>query len=415
MAPSRMTDGGVPGGRRVVVTGMGVVSALGVGARAHGEGLEQGREGIGSLDIPDLDRLAIRIAGQARDFDGAARFSKSQIALYDRHSQMALVAAAEAMEQSGLEIDDALALRAAVVMGTALPGMETIDDNYRDVFQEGKNRVHPFVVPRLMVSAPASFISMEYGLKGPAWSVSTACSSANHAIGQALHLVRSGGAEVAIAGGVEAPLTFGTMKAWEGLRVMTKDVCRPFSKGRAGMALGEGAGIFVLETLERAQARGAEILAELAGVGMSSDAGDIVQPSVDGAARAIRSALADAGLNPEDVLYVNAHGTGTAANDRTECAALRQVFGAHADRLHVSSTKSMHGHALGGAGALEFAAVLHALRRGVIPPTINHLEADPECDLDVTPNVAREARVDAAISNSFAFGGLNAVIAARRI
>ncbi len=401
--------------RRVVVTGMGVVSALGVGAKAHGEGLEQGREGIGPLAIPDLDRLSIRIAGQAREFDGASRFAKSQLALYDRHTQMALTAAAEAMAQSGLEIDEALALRAAVVMGTALPGMETIDDNYREVFQEGKNRVHPFIVPRLMVSAPASFISMEYGLKGPAWSVSTACSSANHAIGQAMHLVRSGAADMAVTGGVEAPLTFGTLKAWEGLRVMTKDVCRPFSKGRAGMALGEGAGIFVLETLESARARGAEILAELAGFGMSSDAGDIVQPSADGAARAIRGALADAGLNPEDVGYVNAHGTGTAANDRTECAAIRDVFGAHADRLHVSSTKSMHGHALGGAGALEFAAVLHALRADVIPPTINYAEPDPDCDLDVTPNEARAARVEAVISNSFAFGGLNAVVAARRL
>ncbi|MGM0583742.1 MAG: beta-ketoacyl-[acyl-carrier-protein] synthase family protein [Pseudomonadota bacterium] len=402
------------GSRRVVVTGMGVISALGATAAEHCAAMARGVNGVGPLEIPDLDRLQIRIAGQIRGFDAAERFPRNRLALYDRHTQLALTAAAEAMAASGLEITEELGLAAAVVMGTALPGMETIDDSYREVFQEGKNRVHPFVVPRLMVSAPASFISMEYGLKGPAWSVSTACSSANHAMGQAFRLVRSGQAEVAVTGGAEAPLTFGTMKAWEGLRVMTKDACRPFSKGRTGMALAEGAAVYVLEPLDRARARGAEILAEIAGFGMSSDAGDIVQPSQDGAARAMQGALAEAGMAADEVGYINAHGTGTAANDRTECAAIRQALGPAAEAVHVSSTKSMHGHALGGAGALEMAAVIHALREGVIPPTINHLEPDPDCDLDVTPNTAREAKVAAALSNSFAFGGLNAVVAARR-
>jgi len=409
-----MTDPEGPRGRRVVVTGMGVVSALGTGVPAHVAALDAGRDGVAEMDIPDLDRLAIRIGAQAKDFKGEDRHSRSELALYDRTTQLALAAAKEAMEGSGLEITEALAPRAATVIGAALLGMGTIDDNYRQVFQEGKNRVHPFIVPRLMNSAPCSFVSMEYGLKGPAWSVSTACSSANHAIGQAFHLVRSGGAEVAVTGGVEAPLTFGTMKAWEGLRVMTKDACRPFSKGRTGMVLAEGAAVFVLETLEGAKARGAEILAEIAGFGMSADAGDIVQPSVDGAARAMKGALDDARMGPEEVGYVNAHGTGTAANDRTECHAVRTVFGAHADALVISSTKSMHGHALGGAGALEMVALVHALRSGVLPPTINHLEPDPDCDLDVAPNMAVERRVSAAVSNSFAFGGLNAVIAARR-
>ncbi|HKK36330.1 MAG TPA: beta-ketoacyl-[acyl-carrier-protein] synthase family protein, partial [Paracoccaceae bacterium] len=390
------------------------VSALGTGVPAHVAALDAGRDGVAEMDIPDLDRLAIRIGAQAKDFKGEDRHSRSELALYDRTTQLALAAAKEAMEGSGLEITEALAPRAATVIGAALLGMGTIDDNYRQVFQEGKNRVHPFIVPRLMNSAPCSFVSMEYGLKGPAWSVSTACSSANHAIGQAFHLVRSGGAEVAVTGGVEAPLTFGTMKAWEGLRVMTKDACRPFSKGRTGMVLAEGAAVFVLETLEGAKARGAEILAEIAGFGMSADAGDIVQPSVDGAARAMKGALDDARMGPEEVGYVNAHGTGTAANDRTECHAVRTVFGAHADALVISSTKSMHGHALGGAGALEMVALVHALRSGVLPPTINHLEPDPDCDLDVAPNMAVERRVSAAVSNSFAFGGLNAVIAARR-
>ncbi|MEO1687071.1 MAG: beta-ketoacyl synthase N-terminal-like domain-containing protein, partial [Pseudomonadota bacterium] len=253
------------GPRRVVVTGMGVVSALGVGAKAHGEGLVEGRDGVGRLEIEDIDRLAVTQGAQARAFDGPSLYSRSQIALYDRTTQMALVAAREAVDASGLELDEASSLRAATVMGTALLGMGTIDDNYRDVFQEGKNRVHPFIVPRLMNSAPVSFVSMEHGLRGPAFSVSTACSSANHAMGQAFHMVRSGAAEVAVSGGVEAPLTFGTMKAWEGLRVMTKERCRPFSKGRNGMVLGEGAAVFVFEPLERARARGAEILGEICG------------------------------------------------------------------------------------------------------------------------------------------------------
>ncbi|WP_339949822.1 beta-ketoacyl-[acyl-carrier-protein] synthase family protein [uncultured Albimonas sp.] len=402
------------GPRRVVVTGMGVVSALGLDAPAHWAALKAGVCGIGPLEIRDLDRLSVTIGGQAKGFVGEDRFARSQLSLYDRHTQFALTAAAEAWAQADPAPTQDEALRAAVVIGTALPGMQTLDDSYRAAFEEGKSRVHPFVVPRLMVSAPASHISMIHGLKGPAWSVSTACASANHAIGQAFHLVRSGAADLAVTGGAEAPLTFGAMKAWEGLRVMTRDVCRPFSKGRAGMAIAEGAGVFVLEERGRALARGATILGEIAGFGMSADAGDIVQPSADGAARAIAAALADGGLDVSEIAYVNAHGTGTAANDRTETAALRQVFGAHADGLSVSSTKSMHGHALGAAGALEFAAVLGALREGVIPPTINHLEADPECDLDVTPNTARARETPAALSNAFAFGGLNAVLALRR-
>lgn len=407
-------DPTAPRGRRVAITGMGVVSALGLDAGSHMAALRAGTCGIGPLDIQDLDRLTVRIGAQVRGFDAEARYARSELSLYDRTTQLALAAAQEAMDQAAPPPDPERDLRAAVVIGEALPGMGSIDDSYRAVFQEGKNRVHPFLVPRLMASAPASFISMRHGLKGPGWSVSTACSSANHAMGQAFQMVRSGVSDFAVTGGVEAPLTFGVMKAWEGLRVMTRDVCRPFSRGRAGMALAEGAAIYVLEPLDAARARGATVLAEIVGAGMSMDAGDIVQPSADGAARAMRAALADAGLAPEDVGYVNAHGTGTAANDRTEVEALRAVFGDHAERLRISSTKSMHGHALGGAGALELAAVIMALRDGVIAPTINYAEPDPECDLDVTPNLAARAEIRAAISNSFAFGGLNAVIAARR-
>jgi nodulation protein E len=400
--------------RRVVITGMGVISALGEGVADHCAGLEAGRSGVGELDITGIERLAVTIGAQAKFFVGADRFTRSELGFYDRTTQLALVAAAEAVAHAGLELSDEERLRAATVIGTALTGMGTIDDAYRAVFEDGKNRVHPFVVPRLMTSAACSNISMKHGLKGPAFTVTTACSSANHAMGQAFHLVRSGAADVAVTGGAEAPLVFGVIKAWEGLRVMSKDACRPFSKTRNGMVQGEGAAIFVIETAERAQARGADILAEIVGFGMSADAGDIVNPSADGAGRAMRGALTDGGLNPEDIGYINAHGTGTAANDRTECLAVRTVFGAHADALMISSTKSMHGHCLGGAGAVEMVALVHALRAGIIAPTINFDEPDPQCDLDVVPNEARRAPVTAAMSNSFAFGGLNAVIACRR-
>lgn len=400
--------------RRVVVTGLGVVSALGTGREAHFAGLREGRCGIGPLTIPDAERLSIGIGAMARDFRGEDHFTKSEIALLDRTTQMALVAAREAMAQAALVVDDALAPRAGAVIGTALNGMETIDANYRTVFLEMKNRVHPFIVPRLMTNAGASQISMAWNLKGPAYTVTTACSSANHAIGQAFHLIRHGAADVMLTGGAEAPLTFGVMKAWEGLRVMSKDGCRPFCATRNGMVQGEGAAVLVLEERDRAIARGAPILAEIAGFGMTADAGDIVQPSVDGAARAIRAALDDAGLAPEAIGYINAHGTATTANDRTESAAIMAVFGEAARGVSVSSTKSMHGHCIGGAGAVELAAVLLALAEDLIPPTIGYTTPDPDCPLDITPNTARPRRIDAALSNSFAFGGLNAVLAVTR-
>ena len=400
--------------RRVVVTGLGVVSALGVNRAEHFEGLREGRSGIGPLEITDIDRLSVKIGG-ASPFQPEGRFDKSDLAFFDRTTQMAVVAAEEAMAESGLDFGDDGAVRAGVVFGTALCGMESIDNAYRTVFLDGKNRVHPFLVPRLMSNAGASQISMRFGLRGPSWTVSTACSSANHAIGQAYELVRDGRADVMLAGGAEAPLVFGVLKAWEGLRVMSRDVCRPFSANRTGMVQGEGAAVLVLETLESARARGAKIWGEIAGFGMTADASDIVTPSIDGASRAIAAALADAEMSPDAVGYINAHGTATAANDKTECAAIRRVFGPAADAVSVSSTKSMHGHGIGAAGALEASACLLALTEGVIPPTINFEEPDEACDLDVTPNEARERSVDAALSNSFAFGGLNAVLAFRKI
>ena len=308
----------------------------------------------------------------------------------------------------------ALSARSGVVLGTAGGGVSTWDDNYRAVYEEGKNRVHPFVVPKLMNNAAASHVSMEWNLKGPSFTVSTACASSNHAMAQAFSMVRSGMAPAMITGGSESMLCFGGVKAWEGLRVMSRDACRPFSANRNGMVQGEGAGIFVFEEFEHARKRGAEILCEVVGFAMTSDASDIVMPSKAGAARAMAGALEDAGLNKDEVGYINAHGTGTAANDKTECAAVADVFGPHADRLMISSTKSMHGHVIGGTGAVELLACIMALREGVIAPTIGYEEPDPECALNVVPNEAAEAEVTVALSNAFAFGGMNAVIALRK-
>ena len=401
--------------RRVVITGAGSINALGHSVPATLEAMREGRCGIGPLDFRDVERLSIRIGGQVTDYDPETHFNRQQIALYDRFTQFTLLAAKEAIDQSGLEFAGELAAQAGVILGTAAGGVQTWDENYRVVYEEGKNRVHPFVVPKLMNNAAASHVSMEYNLKGPSFTVATACSSSNHAMGQAFHMIRSGMSRALITGGSESMLCFGGVKAWEGLRVMSKDACRPFSLGRNGMVQGEGAGIFVFEDYEHARARGAEILAEIVGFAMTSDASDIVMPSKQGAARAIAGAMRDARVTPEQVGYINAHGTGTAANDKTECAAVADVFGHHADDLMISSTKSMHGHLIGGTGAVELLACIMAVRDGVIAPTVGYEEPDPECALDVVPNVAREAKVDVVLSNAFAFGGFNAVLALRRV
>ncbi|PWR04644.1 beta-ACP synthase [Meridianimarinicoccus roseus] len=401
--------------KRVVITGQGTVNALGGTVPETLEAMREGRCGIGPLDIRDVDRLAIRIGGQVLGYDPEAHFNRQQIALYDRFTQFTLIAAAEAIGQSGLSFAGDLAAQSGVVLGTAGGGMQTSDENYRSVYEDGKNRVHPFVVPKLMNNAACSHVCMNYNLKGPSFTVATACASSNHAMGQAFHMIRGGAATVMVTGGSESMLCFGGVKAWEGLRVMSRDACRPFSANRNGMVQGEGAAIFVFEEYEHARARGAEILAEVIGFAMTSDAADIVMPSKQGAARAIKGAVQDARVSLSDVGYINAHGTGTAANDKTECAAVADVFGPHADSLMISSTKSMHGHVIGGTGAIELLACIMALRDGVIAPTIGYEEPDPECALDVVPNTAREADVSVVLSNAFAFGGLNAVLALRRI
>ncbi len=401
--------------KRVVITGAGTINALGHNVTDTQAAMRDGVCGIGQLDFRDVGRLQIQIGGQVKGFEAEGRYNRQQMSLYDRFTQFTLAAAREAIEQSGLSFSGETAARSGVVLGTAGGGVSTWDDNYRAVYEEGKNRVHPFVVPKLMNNAAASHVSMEWNLKGPSFTVSTACASSNHAMAQAFAMVRSGMAPVMVTGGSESMLCFGGVKAWEGLRVMSKDACRPFSANRNGMVQGEGAGIFVFEEYEHARARGAEILCEVAGFAMSSDASDIVMPSKNGAARAMAGAMADAGIDASEVGYINAHGTGTAANDKTECAAVADVFGPHADKLMISSTKSMHGHLIGGTGAVELLACIMALRDGIIAPTIGYQEPDPECALDVVPNEARDAKVNVAISNAFAFGGMNAVVALKKI
>jgi nodulation protein E len=399
--------------QRVVITGQGALCALGRNAAQIQAAMREGVDGVAPMQFRDVERLSHQSGGQIKGYVPQDIFTRQQIVLYDVFTQFALLAAEEAIGQAGLEIDEAEAHRAGAILGTAGGGLQTQDENFKIVYEDAKNRVHPFVVPRLMNNAPVGHISMKYNLQGPSYTVATACASSNHAIGQAFHMIRAGLADVMITGGSESMLCFGGIKAWEGLRVMTRDKCRPFSKNRSGMVQGEGAAVFVLESLERAQARGADIIAEIVGFAATSDASDIVMPNQLGAERAMAGALRDGGINPQDVGYINAHGTGTSANDRTECAAVRTVFGGHAEKLSISSTKSMHGHLIGGTGAVELLACLLALREGVVAPTINYEEPDPECDLDVVPNTAKERKVDTVLSNAFAFGGLNAVLALR--
>lgn len=396
--------------RRVVITGAGTVNALGHDVPATWAAMAAGRGAIGPLDLPFGERLSVRIGAAVTGWDAGARLTRTQIAQTDRFAQFALTAAAEAMAQSGLPVGGGQDVGA--IIGTAGGGIITSDAAYRAVYAEGRNRVAPLTVPKLMPNAAAAHLSMAHGLRGPAFALSSACASANHAIGLAAQLIRSGAARAMLAGGAEAMLCFGGIKAWEGLRVMSEQACRPFSLTRDGMVQGEGAAVFVLEERGAALARGVPILAEVAGFAMTSDAGDLVAPSQAGAEAAMRAALADAGLAPGAVGYVNAHGTGTAVNDRTEAAAIRAVFGAKPPP--VSSTKAMHGHAMGATGGIEALACLMAIRDGVIAPTIGFEAADPDCDIDVVPNVARRAEVEVAMSNSFAFGGLNAVLVLRR-
>ena len=373
--------------------------------------LRAGRVGIGPIANIPTGRLTARIAAEIHGLDMAGHFSAKRLGMLDRVSQLALIAARQAMRQAGLAAGSAPG--AAVILGTG-GGQQTFDQVYEEFYGQRLPRVHPLTVPRIMPNAPASHVSMEFGITGPCFCVASACASSNHAIGQAMHMIRSGMVDVAVSGGSDASIVPGFMKGWEALRVLSPDACRPFSRDRSGLVIGEGAGILVLEEAEHAMGRGATPLMEVAGFGMGADGGDITAPDPAGAARAMRSALADAGCAPEQVGYVNAHGTGTRLNDRTETAALREVFGPALDRIPVSSTKSMIGHCMTACAALELIACATALLDGVLPPTAGFTTPDPECDLDCVPNEARRADVDVVMSNAFAFGGLNAVLVARR-
>jgi len=398
----------------VAITGIGIVSCFGRGKEAAADAITSGRSGIRIIDNFDSSLLSCRIAG------GVPAEALPDAPFHgDRFTRLALIAAAEAVEEAALPDSGIDPHRIGTLIGTGLGGGETSDATYRRLYGDKLTRLAPTTIPYAMYNAATSAVSARWNATGPATTTVSACASSAHAIGQAFHWIRHGLVDVVIAGGSDAPLTYSTLRAWEGMRVLAIDnehpeaACRPFSADRKGLVLAEGAAVLVLEEWESARRRSQPILGEIVGFGLSSDAGHVTDPSARGAAFAMRMALADAGLSVDDIGYINAHGTGTRANDQTETEAVREVFGARADEVPVSSTKSMHGHAMGASGAIEIVCSILALKRGVLPPTINLEQPDPACDLDYVPNQARPARVELFLSNSFAFGGLNGVLAIR--
>ena len=400
--------------RRIVISGLGCISSLGPNVAVFWEGLANGRSAIGALSGVDSD-IRISVGAQVGGFQPEAHFSNKDLTILDRFSQFAVLAAKEAIEDAGLSANGSILATAAGVIGSGCGAKQTDEETYRKLYKEGRTRVHPLSIPKGMHNAAASMVSQHIGIRGPVFSIASACASGAHAVIQGAMMIRLGLVDVAVVGGTDAAFTYEMLKAWEALRVVSNDTCRPFSRDRSGMVLGEGAAMLVLETAEHAASRGAHCYAELAGFGMTSDAGHVTRPDTDGIAAAIRAALSDAALDPDAVSYINAHGTGTEANDLAETEAIHQVFGKHAQSLAVSATKSMHGHALGAASAMELVATVLAVQKGLIPPTANFTSAGDGCDLDYVPNHARAETIDIALSNSFAFGGLNAVIAVRSL
>ena len=394
--------------RRVAITGLGVVCACGNAVEEFWQSISNGRSAIGPIQTPACTSLKFTNGAEANSFDPLQYLDPKSAAQLDRSVQFAAAASKQALTDSGAII---VPHRTAVITGCAIGGKPSEDESYRQLYAESRTRFNPLTIPKIMANASASWISMHFGITGPCYNISTACASAGHAIGQAFWMIRCGMADLAVTGGTEAPFALGLLHAWEAMRVVSPNTCRPFSKDRRGLILGEGAAMLVLEPYDHAIARGAKIYATIDGFGMSSDASHLTAPSAEGAAHAMLAALADANTAPADVGYINAHGTGTAANDATESRAIRTVFAAPPP---VSSTKSMHGHALGASPALEAVATVLALHHGILPPTANFTEADPECLDDVIPNVPRIAQVELALSNSFAFGGLNAALLFRR-
>lgn len=405
--------------RRVAITGLGVVAPLGNSVDELFGQLAAGRSAIRGLTSPRSERLQSPI-GAAADFDGAAHFTSVRLRLLDRVSQLALVAAGQAIGDARLDFATEARERCGVSVGTSMGGVESTDEGYYTLYGECSERIQPFSVLAAMTNAPAAWIGIDYGLSGPNLTYSTACSSSAVAVGEAARRIRCGDVDVMLAGGAEAPLTFGVLRAWEAMRTLAavdphdpSASCRPFARTRTGLVLGEGAAFVVLEEWEHALARGAVVHAELSGYGLTSDVVHITRPTVDGQANAMRAALRSAGLGAESIHYINAHGTATLHNDATETAAIKQVFGARAYSIPVSSTKSMHGHLLGAAGALEFVIAVAGLERGIVPPTMHINAPDPECDLDYVANQARSGMpLRSVMSNSFAFGGTNAVLIA---
>jgi len=401
-------------GRRVVVTGMGVVTAIGTNVPDFWAGCREAKVGVGPLGGFPLEDLKINIAAQIRDFDHKARLKgakRDKIILHaDRYSWFAAAAADEAVKQSGLTVPFENGYRTACIIGSGAGGLVTFENAYRDLFILNKRATHPLTLLRIIGSSAAAHVGIEYGVKGPTFATCSACSTAAHAIGLGRDMIKNGLVDVAIVGASESVINYGTMKAWQAMHVLSPQGCFPFAKKRNGTVLGEGAGVLVLESEAHAKARGAKMLAELAGFGMTSDSKDMVNPDIEGPSEAMRLALEDAKLSPGQIDYLNAHGTATTINDRNETNAIKRVFGEHAKNLAISSTKSMHGHPLGAGGGIEAVACIKAMEENWVPPTAGLDEADPECDLDYVPNVGRDKQVTYTMSNSFAFGGLNAVL-----
>ena len=404
----------VNGARRVVVTGLGVVTPIGQTVAEFWAGMKAGKSGVSPLGGFPLDDLKILIAAQIKDFDPNARlkhFQRDKIVMHaDRYSWFAAAAADEAVKQSGLPVPFEHPYRSACIIGSGAGGLTTYEKAYRNLFIENKRATHPLTLLRIIGSSASAHVGIEYGIKGPTFATCSACSTAAHAIGIGRDYIRHGLVDVAIVGASESVISYGTMKAWQAMHVLSPEGCFPFAKRRNGTVLAEGAGVLVLESAAHAKARGAKVLAEVCGFGMTSDSKDMVNPDIDGPSEAMRLALENAKIAPTDIDYINAHGTATTINDRNETNAIKKVFGKHAYSLAVSSTKSMHGHPLGAGGGIEAVACLKAMEDNWMPPTIGLDEADPECDLDYVPNVGRDRKIAYTMSNSFAFGGLNAVL-----
>lgn len=400
---------------RVVITGLGAISALGHDLTSFWKMLEAGQSAIKPLDFP-MEDVKISLGATTSNFNPEKYFSESELTILDRYSQFSVIAAQEAARDASLVYGENILTNAATIIGSACGGKHTDEATYHQLYKQKRKRprAHPLTIPKGMPSAAASMVSVHLGIKGPAFGVSSACASGSHAFIQGMTMIQSGMVDVALVGASDAPFTYGLLKSWDALRVATNDTCRPFCFDRSGMVLGEGAGMMVLESEEHARRRGARIYAEIAGCGMTSDAGHITRPDVAGITKAINLAMRHAEIMPGDVDYINAHGTATPANDVVETQAIHKAFGEHSKKLAISSTKSMHGHALGASSALELIATILAMHHSVIPPTANFTSADEECDLDYVPNVARPQDISIALSNSFAFGGLNAVIALKK-